>query len=243
MNRTIFITGASTGLGLSLSKGFMEAGDTVIGITKTKRHWPKALKQVNSNSKFKLICADLTKEKAVAALVKKIQKAFPKIDILINNAGYIDHVSRVEKTSAREFKNNFEINLFSAFLMCKTVLPIFIKQKSGLIINISSMAGKRAVPRLAGYSASKFGVLALSQCIAKENIENNIKCFTICPGGMNTEMREKVFGKEDAQKQQAPDFVADVIMKTVSGEIPVDSGGDIVIRHGKITAINPVPEK
>ena len=134
MNRTIFITGASTGLGLSLSKGFMEAGDTVIGITKTKRHWPKALKQVNSNSKFKLICADLTKEKAVAALVKKIQKAFPKIDILINNAGYIDHVSRVEKTSAREFKNNFEINLFSAFLMCKTVLPIFIKQKSGLII-------------------------------------------------------------------------------------------------------------
>ena len=95
------------------------------------------------------------------------------------------------------------------------------------------------MPGLFSYSASKFGVLALSQCIAKENENSKLKCFTVCPGGMNTPMREKVF--KDAAKQQSPEFVAEVIMEAICGDLRVDSGGDIVIRNGKITALNPVP--
>ena len=103
------------------------------------------------------------------------------------------------------------------------------------------MAGKRAVPKLFSYSASKFGILALSQAVAKENKEYGIKCFTVCPGGINTSMRESLFGKEDAQRQQSPGFVADVICKTITEEICVESGGDIIVRHGEITAINACP--
>ena len=103
------------------------------------------------------------------------------------------------------------------------------------------MAGKRAVPKLAGYSASKFGVLALSQCIAKENIDKGVSSITICPGGMNTKMRERLFGKQDAQNQQSADFVADVVIDIVENKLQVESGGDIVVRHGKIVAINAAP--
>ncbi len=148
----------------------------------------------------------------------------------------------MEDQSLAELQNNLTHNLVSAFLVCKATLPIFRKQKKGVIINISSMAGKRAVPRLSAYSASKFGIVALSQAIAKENADLvELKCFTVCPGGMNTEMRAKLFGREDAERQQTPEFVAEKIMEVLEGEIDVESGGDIVIRHGQITAINPLP--
>ena len=147
----------------------------------------------------------------------------------------------IEKDTLRNFRRNLDVNLVAVFLISKYALPHLKKQKRALIVNISSMAGKRAVPRLAGYSASKFGVLAISQAIAKENPRGNIKCFAVCPGGMNTEMRAKIFGRKDAEEQQSPEFVAEVTMKAIEGKIKVDSGGDIVIRHGKVTAINPVP--
>ena len=86
------------------------------------------------------------------------------------------------------------------FLTAKYFVPLFRKQKFGTIVNVSSMAGQRAVPGLAVYSAAKFGVIALSQAVAKENKDAGLKCFTVCPGGMNTEMRAKIFGKEE-QKQ------------------------------------------
>ena len=165
-----------------------------------------------------------------------------RIDVLINNAGYGNKTSRLEKETLKEFQKNLSGNLVSTFLMCKYTVPLFQKQKSGWIVNISSMAGKRAVPLLGAYSASKFGVIALSQSIAKENLSSGFRCITVCPGGMNTAMRAKIFGKDDAARQQSPDFVADKILEILDGTLEVESGGDILIRHGKITAINPPPE-
>ena len=103
------------------------------------------------------------------------------------------------------------------------------------------MAGVRAVPKLFADSASKYGMIAMTQCLAKENSDTSLKCLTICPGGMNTEMRAALFGEKDAQKQQSPDFVASVILDIVEDRFPVASGSDVVIRHGKIFAVNPMP--
>jgi NAD(P)-dependent dehydrogenase (short-subunit alcohol dehydrogenase family) len=294
MSRTVIITGASSGLGLSLTKRFLALGDTVIGITRTKKHWNEAsqaiaefLHKKSSASplmgedkggggktspspqpnlpppparlatdgpqmgkevcwqtfldNFSLHQIDLTQEKKVNSFIHSIVKKTGEIDILINCAGYGSGLQSVDKLAYKEFEANIQQNLATAFLMCKHIVPVMRRQNRGLIINISSMAGKRAVPRAFAYSASKFGVLALSQCIAKENADANIKCITVCPGGMNTPMREIFFGKEDAQKQQSPDFVADITMQVIDGKIAVESGGDIVVRHSKITAVNPCP--
>ena len=124
----------------------------------------------------------------------------------------------------------------------KKIIPIMKKQNEGTIINISSMAGKRGVPNLAIYSASKFAVIGLTQAIAKELKDTGVYCISVCPGGMNTGMREKVFGAEDAKKQQNPKFVANVVKDILLGRIKVPNGGDIVIRHGEIESINDSPE-
>ncbi len=235
------VTGASTGLGLSLSLKLLQEGYLVHGISCTQTHWKTAQKSVNFSSDFRLHQFDVTDENEVKLFFEGIKKTGENIHLLINNAGYASVPIKFENITTEEFKKNIDVNLYGTFLMCKYALPIMQNNKQGTIINISSMAGKRAVPELSIYSASKFGVLALSQALAKENIQNGIKCYTVCPGGMHTEMRAKLFGSEDALRQQTTDYVAGVIMQTISGEINIDSGGDIVIRHSKISAINPVP--
>lgn len=240
MSRVVVITGASRGLGLELAKKFTSDGDRIYGISRTKTHWPSAKAAVPSGD-FKLLKADISSEKDVRALTAKIGKEAGHIDLLINNAGYCGPLTRVEDASAKELRAHLEQNLVSAFLMCKHAIPLMKKSPEALIINVSSMAGTRAVPRLFPYSAAKFGVLALSQAIAKENEGAGLKCITVCPGGMNTKMRRDLFGVEDAEKQQGPDFVAYVIDQIVQGRIEVLSGGHIIIRHGKITGVFPPP--
>jgi NAD(P)-dependent dehydrogenase (short-subunit alcohol dehydrogenase family) len=241
LNRVVVLTGAAAGLGLSLSERFIETGDTVYGITKTKKNWKSARKRIVDAERFRLVQADAASESQVRRVLSEIYRKTRRIDVLINNAGYANRPARFEKESLAEFQRNLSSNLVSTFLMCKYTLPFFRKQKGGWIVNVASMAGKRAVPRLAAYSASKFGVVALSQVIAKENTDIALKCVTVCPGGMNTEMRSKLFGTEDAERQQSPDFVAHKIFEIVEGKIPMGSGDDIVIRHGQIAAINPLP--
>lgn len=238
MNRVVVITGVSGGLGTELAKKFLQLGDSVLGIDIKK---PSTVCDTFGSAKFKFLLGDITSEKSVKLLFGKIQKQAKRIDVLINNAGFCGPLTRVEDLLLKNFQKHMEINLTTAFLMCKHAIPIMLKRKNGLIVNISSMAGTRAVPKLMAYSASKFGVLALSQSIAKENLNTGLKCITICPGGMNTEMRRELFGAEDAARQQTPEFMADVISQVADDKITVLSGGHIVIRYGKITEITPPP--
>jgi len=240
MDRIVLITGASRGLGFELAKRFVAAGDIVYGFSRTEKHWKTAGRSL-PDANFRLIRCDLTSGRNILSALRKITKSHKRIDILVNNAGYCGRLARVEQTCADELEKHLRQNLMTAFLMCKYVMPGMRTSGQPLIINVSSMAGTRAVPRLFPYSASKFGVLALSQAIAKETEGAALKCITVCPGGMNTQMRQDLFGKEDADRQQKPDFVADVIDRIVQGRIEVLSGGHIVIRHGRITGIYPPP--
>ena len=242
MNRVVVITGASSGLGLSLAQKFVESGDSVYGLSRTRKSWKVAKRAVPDSKRFFLSQVDVTSERAVKQFLRGVYQQTKKLDVLVNNAGYSNRPTRVEDLTLKEFEKTLFANLISAFLMCKYALPIFENQKRGLIINISSMAGKRAVPGLAAYSASKFGMVDFSQCVAKESKSSRINCIAVCPGGMNTKLRARLFGREDAEKQQPTVAVADLILDVINGKIKVGSGGDIVIRHGAITAINPSPD-
>jgi 3-oxoacyl-[acyl-carrier protein] reductase len=234
MKRIIVITGVSGGLGLALAGKFLGPGDTVFGIDIKKS-------ETAQSPGFKFLKGDLTSLRDTRAVIVQVLKQAGQIDLLINNAGYCGPLTRVEDIPLKEFQKHFKRNLLTAFLMCQAILPVMLKQKRGLIINVSSMAGTRAVPRLFPYSAAKSGVLALSQAIAKENPDTGIKCITVCPGGMNTTMRRQLFGAEDAARQQTPEFMADMIAQVADEKIKVLSGGHIVIRHCKITGIFPPP--
>lgn len=233
--KTAVVTGASRGLGLELSKRLIENGWTVFGVSRTTEHWSAARKKIVSKN-FHLIVSDVASANSVAGLFYAVKKITPKIDLLVNSAAYGGKLERIEETSPEEFEAHLRGNLLSVFLMCRAALPFLKKSKSAFVMNVSSMAGVRAVPRIAGYSASKFGVLALTEALAKENPEW-LKVVTVCPGGMNTKMRSDLFGKADALRQQTPGFVADKMMQVLTGEIPLVTASHIVIRHSHITQI------
>lgn len=233
--KVCILSGVSSGIGLSFCKQLLEEGYTVHGLSLTENNWPNVKAVIGDHDNLRLHLCDVSDEASVQKLIQEVIDKEGQIDLLVNNAGYIDSGFKLEEISTEEFKKNIDVNLYSVYFMCKYAIP-YMKSPGKCIINISSNAGKRAVPTIAAYSAAKFGVVALSQSIAKENLGNGLVCYCVCPGGTNTPMREKIFG--DAEKQQSPDFVVQESLKLLNSDVP--SGSDIIIRHHKVQ-VNEVP--
>ncbi len=233
------VTGCSRGLGIELAERLIELGYVVIGVSLTKKSWPAAKKRISAEN-FYLLEADVSREDKVKKLFTAVKKITPRIDLLVNSAAYGGRLQPIETESLKEFETHLRVNLISVFLMCRAALPLLKLGSKPVVMNISSMAGVRAVPRLAGYSASKFGVLAITEALAKEN-PDWLKAVTVCPGGMNTKMRSDLFGLEDAARQQTPAFVADIMIQVLLDRIALQSGSHIVVRHSKVTQIITPP--
>ena len=237
------ITGGSRGLGKELASLLASEGSQIVICSRNKKELKKVCEEITSRSgRCEYFVADVTNGSQVDKLIKSVLKKYGRIDVLINNAGYVNKWKGVEKITLGEFEDCLKTNVYSVFYFLRTIAPIMRKQNQGAIITISSMAGKRAVPNLSAYSASKFAAIGLTQSVAKELKGTNVFCISVCPGGMKTGMREKVFGPEAAHKQQDPKFVASIIRDILIDNVKVPHGGDIVIRYGKIAAINQPPE-
>ena len=131
---------------------------------------------------------DVSKNSDVKSLVDISIKRFGKIDILVNNAGIVYYKNIID-TTEEEWDKTIDINLKGVFLFTKEVLSHMIKNKSsGVIVNVSSSAGKSGFLHLSAYCASKFGIIGLTESIAKEVAGNNVKVIAICPGGVDTDM-------------------------------------------------------
>ena len=235
-NKKIILTGASSGIGLELLRYLIKNNADVFA---SSRRQKEILAEDEKKCQFKLI--DLTNESEVKQYVDRIIDNTGKIDILINNAGVSQDLSLLEDLEYEEFQSVIRDNVMTTFNMIKYILPIMKKQNTGIIINVSSRSGRRGVPKLSAYCSAKFAVRGLTESVAKEVENSNIKCISISPGGVNTEMRRKLFGDEDAEKQQPTSRIIDIITKILIDEIEVPNGADVLIVKDKEPAIK-VPE-
>jgi len=236
----VVITGASRGLGAAFAEALAAEGAKVVICARDKAGiiavCKKTEKKGGSCSSY---VVDVTSAAEVSGFVSNVIKAQGRIDVLINNAGAVHKFGPVEKISEEEYAACMRTNVDSIFYFLKVVVPLMKGQNSGTIVNVSSGAGKRAHANLSVYAASKFAVEAFTQAVARELEEKNsaVGCIALCPSGINTGMRAAVFGKEDADKQQSPESVAEVLKDVLLGEVKVPNGGDVFIRHGKVTEI------
>ena len=235
-NKIVVLTGASSGIGYSLLNYFVKEGARVYGSSRNERELTTESKQ---ECNFELL--DLADELNVEKYVKTILQKENKIDILINNAGVAHNLALVEEINSEMLNSVVRDNLLPTFNMMKYIIPIMKKNNSGTIINISSRAGRRAVPKLSAYTAAKFAVRGLTESVAKELQDTGIKCISISPAGVNTGMRAMVFGQEDAENQQDTSRINEVISRILSGSLEVSNGSDIVIIKDKEPIIR-VPE-
>jgi NAD(P)-dependent dehydrogenase (short-subunit alcohol dehydrogenase family) len=183
-NKVWFITGCSTGFGRELAKAVLERGYRAVV---TARNPAKVEDIVAGHQDRALVLeVDVTDSVEVDAAVKSAEQHFKRIDVLVNNAG-IGYFGAVEESDEAEVRRMFEINFFGLSRMTRTVLPIMRAQRSGHIVNISSIGGLRSFPTLAYYHATKYAVEGFSESLALEVAPLGINVTIVEPSGFRTD--------------------------------------------------------
>lgn len=178
------ITGCSTGFGHELAKQLLERGDKV---AVTARNAAKVQDLVAINSENALaIELDVTNKAQVAAAVAKAETHFGRIDVLINNAGF-GYFGSIEESEESAVRSVFEANFWGLAEMSRTVLPKMSEQKSGTIVNISSIGGFIGNPGVGYYNATKFAVSGFSEALQKEVKPLGINVINVLPSGFRTD--------------------------------------------------------
>ena len=198
MNRkVIIVTGASRGIGREIAKTLAENDYKVIANYNNSLHAAEDLQNElrKEGKEIDLFKADVSKRNEVKALVNFALDKYGKIDVLINNAG-ISSEELFTEISDDEWNNVINTNLYSAFCMSQEVCKNMISNKSGLIINISSVWGLVGASCESLYSISKAGLDAMTKSLAKELGPSNIRVNSIAPGFINTDMN-RVYSEDD----------------------------------------------
>ena len=146
---------------------------------------------------------DLSQAEAAQRLVDRIEETFGRLDVLVNNAAYPRGNDRVPLPDLDEavWRKVIDIKLTGAFLLCKRIVPIMVRQKWGRIVNLSSVAGKRGSPNTAAYNAANFGIQGLTQSLAMEVARHGITVNAVCPGTIDT-ARMDILGRGDGWQRQ-----------------------------------------
>ena len=186
-NRVAIVTGGAQGFGLAITKRFIESGARVL-------IWDKDTEYLN-----KVDLKNTQKIEVDVSNYKSVENAFAeslthenKIDILINNAGIAGPNFKTWDYPLEEWQNVIDIDLTGVFYCCKTIVPHFIKNNYGRIVNISSIAGKEGNPNAMPYSAAKAGVIALTKSLGKELAENNISVNCVTPAPAKTRIFDQI---------------------------------------------------
>lgn len=184
MSKVWFITGCSTGFGRHLAQETLAKGEKV-AVTARNIEDVKDLVAQYPETAF-AISLDVTRPDLVESAVAEAVTKFGRIDVLVNNAG-IGYFAAIEESEEEQVRRMFEINFFGLAAVTNEVLPVLRKQRSGHIINISSVGGSVAFPGVGMYNATKFAVTGYSEALAKELAPLGIKVTVIAPSGFRTD--------------------------------------------------------
>jgi NAD(P)-dependent dehydrogenase (short-subunit alcohol dehydrogenase family) len=182
-NKVWFITGASKGFGLSLVKQLLEAGQLVAATSRNLQELTAAVNTTSNN--FLPLQVDLANESSVSLALQHSHEFFGRIDVVINNAGY-GIGGAIEELNDAETRLAFDVNVFGTLNVIRAVMPYLRKQRSGHIINISSIAGITANTGWAIYAGSKYAVIGISEVLAADVKEFGVKVTVVAPGAFRT---------------------------------------------------------
>lgn len=202
MEKVAIVTGASRGIGREIAKKLADKGIKVIANYNNSEK--EALKLKEENINIDIFKADVSKREEGHKLVEYALNKYGKIDILINNAGIAEYKMFTDETD-EDWNRVINNNLYSAFMMSQEVIPSMVHEKSGCIINISSIWGMVGASLEVIYSVSKAGMDGLTKSLAKELGPSNIRVNSIAPGAINTDMNKNLSEEElNELKKETP---------------------------------------
>lgn len=239
--KTVLITGSSRGIGAATARRLAENYKIVINYKNSKDEALDLLDEIRKINPLAIaVKADVSKEEEVYYLFDTIEKNFGSVDILINNAGK-SHVGLIQDMTYENWQEIINTNLNSVFLTSKRAIGPMIRQKSGVIINMSSIWGKEGAALEAAYSASKGAINSFTKALSKELAPSNIRVNAIAPGVVLTDMMKNDYSEKDLTlikediglgRFADPKEIADLIAFLISDEASYITGAIIDINGG-----------
>lgn len=191
LNKIAIVTGGGRGLGRSIALAFGREGAKVVLAARTREEIEHVAEELRAMKKEALaVPTDVSREDQVNQMVQKTLQAYGTIDILVNNAGARGPIGPIQETSLASWEETLRLNLTSAFLCVKAVLPTLMQQKQGKIINVATTMNPR--PNLTPYMVAKAGLIQFTKQLSRELKEFHIQVNAIHPGVMDTRMQEEI---------------------------------------------------
>ncbi len=215
--KTVLLTGASRGIGVYIARALAKEQATIIGIARshdTLNQVCTELRDLGCN--FIPIAFDISKLEELPTLLEKVSQYTEKVDILINNAG-IELYRAFQDYSTEEVQSVISTNLLAPIELSRLFLPNMLKQKSGHIVNIASLAAKKGHPYDSIYSASKAGLLMWSDAVRQELVSSGVQFSTICPGYISEQgmLANTNVGAPSLSGTSKPEAVAKAVVKAI----------------------------
>jgi NAD(P)-dependent dehydrogenase (short-subunit alcohol dehydrogenase family) len=183
MSKVWLVTGSASGLGRNIAEAVLASGDRLVATARDPRRLADLVEKYGDQ--IRTAPLDVADEDAALAAVRVAVGAFTRLDVVVNNAGYGD-IAPFEQLSSERFKALIDTNFFGVVNMTRAALPIMRKQKSGCILQISSVGGRLARPGSTGYHAAKWAVGGFTESLAQEVAPFGVKVCALEPGGMRT---------------------------------------------------------
>jgi NAD(P)-dependent dehydrogenase (short-subunit alcohol dehydrogenase family) len=206
------ITGGTKGIGRAIAEALAREGMDICISARKEDEIERAVAEIGDLGDIKVtgVASDVRDYDEVKALVAHTKTELGGLDVLVNNAG-IGKFETVEEMSPEDFRAILETNLFGVFYCCHEAIPLMKARGGGYIINISSLAGVNAHPRLAAYNATKFGLNGFSEALMQEVRQDKIRVSYIMPGSVNTYFGDNL--TEDQSWKLQPDDIAYVVLE------------------------------
>jgi NAD(P)-dependent dehydrogenase (short-subunit alcohol dehydrogenase family) len=212
--RAALITGGSSGIGLAIARALGEDGYSVTVAARRPEKLEAAAAELRDGGiEAEAVAANMAKEEEITALVARHRERFGRLDVLVNNAG-VGIGGAIADAETKKLDLQLDVNLRAVYLTTRECIPM-LKQAGGehgkaLVANMASIAGKYGQGWLAAYSATKFGVVGLTQALHKEHADDGVQATALCPGFVDTAMTDWVSGVPKEQMIQ-PEDIAEAI--------------------------------
>jgi NAD(P)-dependent dehydrogenase (short-subunit alcohol dehydrogenase family) len=232
--RTALVTGASQGLGLAIARAYAEAGASVFMCARDGAMLERGRAEVASlagpGQTVLAHAADVSRPDDVERLVAATLSAFPRLHILVNNAGVYGPIGPVEEVDWDAWVQAISINLFGSILMCRATLPHFKAHRSGKIVQVSGGGATNPLPRISAYAASKAAIVRLMETLAEEVRSDGIDVNAIAPGALNTRLLDEVLAA--GPERSGRSFHERALKQKEEGGTPLQKGADLAVFLG-----------
>ncbi len=215
-SKVAIVTGASRGIGRAISVALAQEAATVVLAARSIQKLQETADQVTkAGGKAEIVVTELTEEESIKDLVKVTHEKFSRLDILVNNAG-VTHSAKLEETATEDWERCMQVNVRAPFILCREALPLLKKSQAGYIINIASVVGVKGYPLQSAYTSSKHALRGMTISLAEELKGSNIRVHLLCPGGVDTELVQKV--RPDIKKDELmqPEEIAELVLYLVT---------------------------